>query len=46
MNVLHIAFVLVISMAGVAFGIQGLKKKSPVMMYISVIFILFLYSFS
>ena len=39
MNVLHIAFVLVISLAGVAFGVQGLKKKSPVMIYISVIFI-------
>lgn len=27
MNVLHIAFVLVISLAGVAFGVQGLKKN-------------------
>jgi len=33
------AFVLLISLAGVVFGVQGLKKKSPVMMYISVIFI-------
>ncbi|MGG4398983.1 hypothetical protein ABEW61_02560 [Paenibacillus amylolyticus] len=39
MNVLNVAFVLLISLAGVVFGFQGLKKKSPVMMYISVIFI-------
>lgn len=39
MNVLNVAFVLLISLAGVVFGVQGLKKKSPVMMYFSVIFI-------
>ncbi|WP_440117779.1 hypothetical protein [Paenibacillus sp. QZ-Y1] len=40
MNVLHIALVILFSFAGLVLVIQGLKKKSPLMLFFGVILIL------